>query len=90
MTPRYPQIQVRLHSRNPFALVSAVRQGLRRSLVDEREIDRFTEEALQAEQPHRMRAVCSAWATVESPPRRPDEERALAERAAEELPRVSP
>lgn len=65
MTPRFPDVHVRLHSRNPFALVSAVRQGLRRSKVDEREIDRFTEEALRHEEPHRMREVCSAWAAVE-------------------------
>lgn len=67
MTPRYPKIRIRLHSRNPFALVSAVRQGLRRSHVDGREIDRFTEEALRTEEPQRMREVCSAWAAVEVP-----------------------
>ncbi len=65
MTPRYPQIHVRLRSRNPFALISAVRQGLRRSRVDRGEIERFTEEALRDEEPRQMRAVCSAWAAVE-------------------------
>lgn len=63
--PRYPEVQIRLHSRNPFALVSAVRQGLRRSHVDGREIDRFTEEALRIEEPRRMMEVCSSWAAVE-------------------------
>ena len=63
-TPRYPEIEVRLHSRNPFALVSAIRQGLRRSQVDGREIDRFTEEALRAREPERMREVCALWAAV--------------------------
>jgi len=66
MTPRYPEVQIRrLHSRNPFALVSAVRQGLRQSRVDELEIDRFTEEALRHKEPHLMREVCSAWAAIE-------------------------
>ncbi|HEX9733658.1 MAG TPA: hypothetical protein VGG06_16925 [Thermoanaerobaculia bacterium] len=65
MRPRYPDVRIRLHSRNPFALVSAVRQGLRRSHVDGREIDRFTEEALRVEEPQRMREICSAWAAIE-------------------------
>ena len=64
MTPRYPEIQVRLHSRNPFALISAVRQGLRHFHVDGREIDRFTEEALRQKEPDRMREVCAVWAVV--------------------------
>ncbi len=65
MTPRYPEVRVRLHSQNPFALVSAVRLGLRRNHVEDREIDRFTEEALRAEEPDRMREICLAWAAVE-------------------------
>lgn len=64
MAPRYPQLHVRLHSDNPFALISAVRMALRRSRVERREIDRFTEEALGAEEPQRMRDVCSDWAEV--------------------------
>jgi hypothetical protein len=65
MAPRYPQIQVRLHSSNPFALISAVRLAMRRSRVDAGEIDRFTEEALGTDEPQRMRQVCSSWAQVE-------------------------
>lgn len=65
MKPRYPEVRIRLHSRNPFAIVSAVRQGLRRCRVDDREIERFTEEALRNEEPDRMREVCTAWAAVE-------------------------
>ena len=65
MAPRYPEIQVRLRSNNPFALVSAVRQALRRSHVDPVEITRFTEEALQSDEPQRMREICSDWAEVE-------------------------
>ena len=65
MAPRYPDIRIRLHSHNPFALVSAVRQALRRSRVDAGEIDRFTEEALRTEEPGRIRDVCASWASVE-------------------------
>ncbi|MEM6797399.1 MAG: hypothetical protein AAF725_25745 [Acidobacteriota bacterium] len=63
--PRYPEIRVHLHSRNPFALVGAVRSALRHSQVDAAEIRRFTEEALQDEEPHRVRDVCAAWAEVD-------------------------
>lgn len=64
--PHYPDVRVRLYSRNPFALVSAVRQGLRRLHVGDREINRFTEEALRSEDPHRIREICSAWAAVDT------------------------
>ncbi len=62
--PRYPEIRVRLHSSNPFALISAVRLALRRSRVQAGEIDRFTEEALSSEEPRHMRRVCADWAEV--------------------------
>jgi len=65
MAPRYPEIQVRLRSNNPFALISAVRLALRTSHVDQGEILRFTEEALRTDEPKRMRQVCSDWAEVE-------------------------
>lgn len=64
MAPRYPDIQIRLHSRNPYALVSAVRLALRRARVDEAEIHRFTEQAFEDEEPTRMREVCGRWASV--------------------------
>ncbi len=64
MAPRYPDIQVKLHSRNPYALISAVRLALRQAQVDESEIFRFTEEALEVEEPHRMRKICDSWADV--------------------------
>ena len=64
MAPRYPDIHVRLRSNNPFALVSAVRLALRSSDIDQREINRFTEEALESEEPQRMRRICSDWAEV--------------------------
>ncbi len=54
-----------MHSRNPFAWVSAVRQALRQSQVDHSEIFRFTEEALEQNEPSRMREICSEWAKID-------------------------
>lgn len=64
MNPRYPEIHVRLRSRNPYALISAVRLALRQADVDEAEVLRFTAEALEDEEPRRMREVCDSWADV--------------------------
>ena len=64
MAPRYPEIHVRLRSRNPYALISAVRLALRQAHVGEAEVFRFTEEALENEEPRRMREVCDSWADV--------------------------
>ena len=64
MAPRYPDIHVRLNSRNPYALISAVRLALRQAQVDESEVYRFTEEALEVEEPRRMREVCDSWADI--------------------------
>lgn len=63
--PRYPQVHVALHSRNPYAVVSAVRQALRRSRIDASEIARFNEEAFATEEPRHMRQVCGSWAEIE-------------------------
>ena len=65
MAPRYPDIRVSLRSNNPFALVSAVRQALRKSHVDPGVIHRFTAEAMADDEPQRMRQVCLDWAEVE-------------------------
>lgn len=64
MMPRYPEIRVRLHSRNPFAIVSAVRLAMRKSSVDAGEIQRFSDEAMRDERPEHMRTVCSRWVQV--------------------------
>lgn len=63
--PRYPDIHVRLHSRNPFALVSAVRLALRKSDVDDAEIRRFSDEAMSTTEPARVLDVCTEWAEIE-------------------------
>ncbi len=67
MNPRYPNVHIRLHTRSPLALVSAVRLGLRRSRVDRNEIRRFTEEAMSSQDPADMRSVCASWAKIECP-----------------------
>ncbi len=65
MPPKYPDIEVRLHSRNPLALVSAVRSAMRVRRVDASEIDRFTDEAMShQEEPERVQDVCSEWARI--------------------------
>ncbi len=64
MAPRYPDIHVRLRSSNPYALISAVRLALRQAEVGEAEVTRFTREALEDEEPRRMREVCDSWADV--------------------------
>lgn len=62
--PRYPQIQVRIASRNPLALVAAVRFALRQARVDPGEIQRFSEEALAIPGGDSRRRVCARWVDV--------------------------
>jgi hypothetical protein len=66
MEPRYPEIHVSLKSRNRYALVSAVRQGLRRAGRPHDEIDRFSREALTAaeDDPRRVEEVCHRWVAL--------------------------
>jgi SOS response regulatory protein OraA/RecX len=65
MQPRYPQIHVCTRSRNPLTLVAAIREELRRARVDEREIHRFSRQALTAAEPERVRQICRRWAVVD-------------------------
>ena len=62
--PKFPQLEVRLHSSNPFALVSAVRLAMRQSRMDSEVIDRFTDEAMGQKEPGGIRQVCASWARV--------------------------
>ena len=64
-SPRFPQLHIRLHSRNPLAMVSAVRLAMRRSRMGHDVIDTFTEEALGQDEPGQIRQVCANWAQVE-------------------------
>lgn len=62
---RYPEIHIRTHSRNPLTWVSAVRTALRQSRASAAEIQRFTDEALFAEEESKIGAVVSRWAKLE-------------------------
>ena len=62
--PRYPQIHVQVSSRNPLALIAAVRQALRLAHIDRSEIRRFTNEAFAFAGGDATRRVCSRWVDV--------------------------
>jgi hypothetical protein len=64
--PYYPRIQVHTASRNPLALVAAVRQALRRAHIASNEIERFTGEALGTTDPSSTRRICRRWVQVEN------------------------
>ena len=66
MHPRYPEIHVTVHSRNPCALIGAVRLALRRAGVDRDEIRTFSSEAFRSDDDQRVRQVCGRWATLET------------------------
>ncbi len=61
MQPRYPDIHVRIRSRNLLTLVAAVREELRRARVDRAEIRRFSNQALAAGGVQRARRICRRW-----------------------------
>ena len=63
-TLRYPDIRVRTESRNPLALVAAVREELRLARVTRAEIDQFSEEALSQAQEEAIKAVCRTWVNL--------------------------
>jgi hypothetical protein len=66
MGPLYPNIKIRLRSRNRFAVVSAIRHGLRRAGTPPTEIDRFSSEALSTPDPRVLFELCSRWVELES------------------------
>lgn len=68
MQPRYPEIHVHTRSRNPLALVAAIREELRRVHAGDEEIRRFSRQALEVCDPARIREVCRRWAVVEATP----------------------
>jgi hypothetical protein len=57
-------IQLRLHSRNPVAMVAAIRAALRRDHVDGRAIAEFTDEALTQGSLPKIRRYCETWADI--------------------------
>ncbi|HEY0511923.1 MAG TPA: hypothetical protein VGH73_08465 [Thermoanaerobaculia bacterium] len=66
MGPLYPDIRICLRSRNRFALVSAIRHGLRRRGAPPAEIDRFSHEALSTQDPRGLVEICRRWVRLES------------------------
>lgn len=60
MTTRVPEIEISLKTQNRFALVSAIRQELRRAGRDGWEIEHFSREALTADDAD-FADVCSRW-----------------------------
>lgn len=65
MGPLYPEIRICLRSRNRFALVSAIRLGLRRAGTPPAEIDRFSQEALSTQDLRGVEEICSRWVRLE-------------------------
>lgn len=63
--PFYPDVHVSVRSRNRFALVSAIRLGLRRAGTSPAEIDRFSQEALSEQDGRRLEEICRAWVWLE-------------------------
>jgi hypothetical protein len=63
--PRYPDICVESHSHNPLALVAAVREAMRLAHIETKEIRRFSDQALTAPEPNRIREVCRNWVMLD-------------------------
>lgn len=63
--PRYPKICVEIDSRNPLALVAAVREALRLAHVQRSEISRFSDEAFASDSPREVKKVCRQWVRLE-------------------------
>jgi hypothetical protein len=65
MGPLYPEIRVALRSRNRYALVSAIRLGLRKAGTSPEDIERFSREALSTQDPRHFEELCSQWVLME-------------------------
>ncbi|MDH3253475.1 MAG: hypothetical protein OEM62_00650 [Acidobacteriota bacterium] len=61
---RHPNIRVNLASRNPYALIAAVREELRRAGVGREEIRQFSDEAFAETDPLGIQRVCRAWVAL--------------------------
>jgi hypothetical protein len=64
---RYPKIQVAVNSRNPLAIVAAVREQMRLAGIDPHLIQRFSDEALSQEDSRLIHHVCREWVEVHPP-----------------------
>jgi hypothetical protein len=65
MPPLYPEVRVSVRSRNRYALVSAIRYGLRRAGTPHAEIERFSQEALSTQDPRRLEEICQQWVLLD-------------------------
>jgi hypothetical protein len=65
--PLYPEVRVSMRSRNRYALVSAIRLGLRRAGTSPAEIERFSREALSEQDTHRFDEICDSWVRLDRP-----------------------
>jgi hypothetical protein len=63
--PLYPEVHVSLRSQNRFALVSAIRLGLRRAGTPPSEIERFSQTALMEPDARRFEKICAEWVRLE-------------------------
>ncbi|MFQ5350647.1 MAG: hypothetical protein ACE5EG_09420 [Thermoanaerobaculia bacterium] len=59
--PRYPELRVSIRSRNPLALVAAVREELRLAGAGHGDISRFTDQALARPDRRHVLAVAEEW-----------------------------
>jgi hypothetical protein len=64
MAPLYPEVRITIRSGNRYALVSAIRQALRRAGTSPGEIETFSREALTTQDPRRFEELCSRWVVV--------------------------
>ena len=62
---RHPGIRVHLETANPYAIVAAIREELRRARVDRKEIRQFSDEALSQPDPLGIRRVCREWVRLD-------------------------
>lgn len=63
---RFPRIQVSVRSRNPLAVVAAVREEMRRAAIEPETIRRFSDEALSQREDRRILEVCGDWVDVDA------------------------
>ena len=65
MTPKYPHVHVTLTGRdgNAFAILAAVRAGVRRALIEESECRQFFVEATAGDYDHLLNTAM-AWVDV--------------------------
>ena len=61
---RFPRIQVSVRSRNPWAVVAAVREEMRLADVAPETIRRFSDEALSQDEDRRILEICGDWVNL--------------------------